>query len=136
MRSFTNVFQGFTENSSLKVHLQRIASLIERIPTWKLRNSRTKNVLFVTKKICKNISQVSKITFKQIVSMLHNTWTICLKVILRTWGMARWGFPNTVPIRTLHTSSHFVPVIFSAAYPASQSVLFQEVISTASFLLL
>ena len=57
-------------------------------------------MLLVRKKICKNISQVIKITFKQVFPMLFQKhWnsisSICSKVILRTRSIVRWGCPNT-----------------------------------------
>ena len=58
---------------------------------------------------------------------------------MQTRSIACWGVSwLSVQIQMLHTSSHCVPMIFSAAYPASLFVFFLEdihdVISTASFL--
>ena len=52
-----------------------------------------KNVLLlVTMKICRNIFQVRKIIFKEIVPVLFQYF---LKVILQTRDIVRWRFPNT-----------------------------------------
>ena len=69
---------------------------------------------------------------------MNNISTICLNVILQTRDIVRWGLPDSATIRMLHTSSYCVPMTFSAAYPASYFVLFQDihnVISTTSLLL-
>ena len=119
------------------IHLQRIASLLENIPTWKLRRQLNQRnvVLLVTKKIWKsinpvrkNMSQVYKIMFKQIVPVflqcflkaLNNTSTICLKEHMGHGLWEKWTMGQS-PLGVswlwaLHTSSHCVQVIFSVAY--------------------
>ena len=75
-----------------------------------------KNVLLlVTMKICRNIFQVRKIIFKEIVPVLFQYF---LKVILQTRDIVRWRFPNTPFPYRHYTSSYCVPMIFSAAYRA------------------
>ena len=91
------------------------------------------------------MSQVRKITFKQILQAFqyflkhwNNTSTICLKIVLRTRDIFRWGFPDS----SLRLGHYIQPVVFflviicSAAYTASEFVLFQDdthVISTPIF---
>ena len=54
------------------------------------------------------MSLVRKITYKQIFPVL----TTCLKVMLWTSAIVRWGFPDSVAIRALHNNNDRVPVIF------------------------
>ena len=71
------------------------------------------------------MSLVRKITYKQIFPVL----TTCLKVMLWTSAIVRWGFPDSVAIRALHNNNDRVPVIFllpTQRASLESSVLFQE----------
>ena len=86
-----------------------------------------KNIENSVNSVCKNMCHIYKIMFKQIVPVLFQCFlkaleyhfeTVCLKVIL--WLVI---FSAEVPwlifaIQMLHTSSHCVPIIFSATNPA------------------
>ena len=104
-------------------------------------------MLLVTKKICKNISQVARLRsnkflkccFNSLKKHWNNTSTICLKVILRTRGIVRWGCPNT-PFRYGRYIQAVIVFHWFFQQPTQRASLYYfrgicTMISSASFLL-
>ena len=85
--------------SSYKVHIQRMASLLEIIPAWKLR----RQLCWVMRNIWSSVNPSPQhyigTNCPCIVPMLLksigitiNTSTICLKVMSQTMNIGVWGF--------------------------------------------
>lgn len=84
-----------------------------------------------------------KTIFPSVLSMflkayVNDTCTICLKIVFRTRDIVRWWFPDSFTIRTLHTSSHCIPMTFYCSLLSELVFIisgrYTFVISVASFL--
>ena len=75
----------------------------------------------------KSVKLCSRQAVPELFQCFLNTWTICLKVILWTRGIAHGGFPDS-PFwyRCCIQEVMLFKCFFLAAYPASKSKLFQE----------